>query len=757
MAKKTIPAGEYAQLLLGTDPLCYRPACRRSLIVVTDGLRQKDFQVAHIRDELPPKDASSDIGWRYWPAEDLSQDERNRSDNLILLCTPCHQLVDKREPRRFTVELLHDWKAAAESSTLVGQPGVFERLDVEEVADELTRLLLEHPQVELSLPSLPALAVDDGLAFASRSTLLFGREKEVAALRDFFGFPTSLAWWVISGGAGIGKSRLALEVCLDLEESWAKGFVDRDDEAALIGFVPEQPTVFVVDYASARAPWLASLLLDLVKRSTEEWPPVRVLVLERQAVGAPWYATATRQDRHHQSQQIMMARYAEPFELVGFDRPRMRSLLRAAMPSEASKSSIEQVVDRAFELDPAGSPLFGLIAKLESSDPELEGAGRDSVLRALVSRRLAQRTETSTAFHATSMVATAVGGLSVRDDLGRFEISDLAVDAQSLNRLPNDQLAEALAGMVPDILGELWILEELADASRQEVAAAAISAAWRHGPHRFASFVERAARDHPSHSHLTALLDVDPGSHLDEWFELAAGLVPLLRDPQSPNVLSVLAKIEEEGYKHGNFNAQLTAQFHVGNLWLQKDVGRALSCYLEVTSLSERTDDLYWKCMTNAGVAHQIAGDSREAERCWTEVIESGEASDESRACCLNNRADLHDDAGAHDASVSDRTTVLNLEETTHNRRFIALARRAKTLRGLGKFDSAQADIEGILGTNDIAPEQKNAARLLRAEWALDDGDRSRAQDELRAIVLSTRNFDSVATSAEELLAAHFG
>ena len=653
--------------------------------------------------------------------------------------------------------MLHDWKAAAEGKALETHSVGSESLDVEQVAAELARLLLKRPQVDLSLPTLPDSWANDGLSFSSRPTDLFGRENELAAIDSFFNSPGPVGWWIVAGGAGIGKSRLALEACLGLEDSWAKGFVDGGNQDELIGFVPEQQTVLVVDYASARASWLANLLIDLVKRSTEEWPSVRILVLERQAMGAPWYATATRQDQHHQSQLIMAARYGEPLELVGLDRERMRSLLSAAMPKETSTSRVEQVVDRAFELDPGGSPLFGLIAKLESSDPAIAGGGRDAVLRALIGRRLAQRGESNTGTHATSIAATALGGLSIKDDLGRFEIPDLAVDAQSLNMLAVEELTVTLAGMVPDILGELWLLDELAIDGKREVAAAAVSAAWRHGPRRFASFVERAARDHPSHSHLTSLLDVGPDLDLEVWFDLAAGVVPLLGDPEAPNVLSVLAKIENEGYLRDRLTAHLTAQFHVGNLWLQKDVGRALSCYREVASFSERSDDLYWKCMTNAGVAHQMDGNGQEAERCWTEVIESGEASDVSWACCLNNRADLHDAASRYEASIADRTAVLDLDETTYNRRFIASIRRAKTLRILGRCDRAQADIDTILDTDDIAPEQKNSARLMRAQWALDDGDHTTAKVELERIVSSRRNFDEIATSAESLIDSNFG
>ena len=73
-----------------------------------------NFEIAHIRDELPPSDPDATIGWRYWPSDDLTQEQRNHFTNLILLCSPCHKLIDKIAPRDYSVELLHSWKSENE-------------------------------------------------------------------------------------------------------------------------------------------------------------------------------------------------------------------------------------------------------------------------------------------------------------------------------------------------------------------------------------------------------------------------------------------------------------------------------------------------------------------------------------------------------------------------------------------------------------------------------------------------------------------
>ena len=112
--KKALHAGDRAALLDAASGSCYNPSCAEQLVVWRDEKPVVNFDMAHVRDELPPSDPNADLGWRYWPAEDLSQEERNRFENLLLLCKPCHKLVDQIEPRSYSVDLLRAWKKGAE-------------------------------------------------------------------------------------------------------------------------------------------------------------------------------------------------------------------------------------------------------------------------------------------------------------------------------------------------------------------------------------------------------------------------------------------------------------------------------------------------------------------------------------------------------------------------------------------------------------------------------------------------------------------
>lgn len=128
--KKSLPSGDKAAVLLSANSTCYAPTCSEPLIVYRDASAIVNFEYAHIRDELPPKDQSADIGWRYFPDADLTQEQRNHHSNIILLCSPCHKLVDKIKPRDFDIATLTEWKSSAESSS-PPLPAVLGGLDLE--------------------------------------------------------------------------------------------------------------------------------------------------------------------------------------------------------------------------------------------------------------------------------------------------------------------------------------------------------------------------------------------------------------------------------------------------------------------------------------------------------------------------------------------------------------------------------------------------------------------------------------------------
>ena len=103
----TCPRGDAApdqhtklRLFAASGGYCQNPSCERSLFVDTGSRRVHIAEMAHVF-------AANDGGPRG--NDELSEAERGAFDNLILLCSACHTIIDKAE-QDFPDQLLASWK-----------------------------------------------------------------------------------------------------------------------------------------------------------------------------------------------------------------------------------------------------------------------------------------------------------------------------------------------------------------------------------------------------------------------------------------------------------------------------------------------------------------------------------------------------------------------------------------------------------------------------------------------------------------------
>ncbi len=138
----------------------------------------------------------------------------------------------------------------------------------------------------------------DRLTAYARAIDMIGRELEMQALSDWLETDRPIALRVLTGPAGTGKTRLALElVDRAIEDEWDAGFVtDRElarfaAQANLAAWGWRNPTLIVVDYAAARAQQLAVRLAELADNDSAT--PLRLLLIERHAdPGSGWWREA---------------------------------------------------------------------------------------------------------------------------------------------------------------------------------------------------------------------------------------------------------------------------------------------------------------------------------------------------------------------------------------------------------------------------------------------------------------------------------
>jgi hypothetical protein len=499
-------------------------------------------------------------GPRYDPG--LTAADRASAANGLWLCQTCGKLIDS-DVDRYSLAVLAGWKAESEARTA-----------------KMLASGTGSPDSAVSL-TIPSLATAGSLlSFANSSVAPVGREDELAELLAFLADDAPFAWWLWTGPAGVGKSRLAVELCRMASPAWHAGFLREVDQSALGRLQPVRPTLIAVDYAAQRSAWLSDALLRLSCRPLSA--PVRVLILERAAAG-PWWEAAQRLSRFEESVRIAQAAHGKPRELGGLSRDDIRTLVRATagqLQAKLSPTNVEDIADHAQQMDPQGRPLFAQVAVLDWLAGQGISTGRDEALRRLLSRLDAQAAERTADSGIAQRIrnlrtlTTAQGGMTLTGYL-HIVSSDLPPSGLlpgAFDDFRGLSLDELLDGVRPDILGELYVLDRLADTATAERAAAEhlLRLAWQASPDAYHAFVERSAGDHKDHGSLVALLglcdwDASPAA----CARLAAGVMPYLRRSDHPALDWIFAGLEAA--QAGSPNAELDevmamARFRVANL-----------------------------------------------------------------------------------------------------------------------------------------------------------------------------------------------
>ena len=131
-----------------------------------------------------------------------------------------------------------------------------------------------------------------------RATTLVGRAGDLAQLEAWLNTSRFIAARGLTGRAGTGKTRLAIELCERAEAAgWIAGFARQDelrrffDAKSLTAWRWNKPILVVVDYAAASAAILREWLAVLASRRRQaNEPSLRLLLLERYAEpGMGWW------------------------------------------------------------------------------------------------------------------------------------------------------------------------------------------------------------------------------------------------------------------------------------------------------------------------------------------------------------------------------------------------------------------------------------------------------------------------------------
>lgn len=94
-------AGTRAALFALGKGTCYFQGCKKTVVEEVEGQQQIAVEIAHIK-------GANKGSARYDPG--MTDEERAAFNNLVLMCTPHHKLIDGPSRDNYSAELLHGWK-----------------------------------------------------------------------------------------------------------------------------------------------------------------------------------------------------------------------------------------------------------------------------------------------------------------------------------------------------------------------------------------------------------------------------------------------------------------------------------------------------------------------------------------------------------------------------------------------------------------------------------------------------------------------
>lgn len=167
--------------------------------------------------------------------------------------------------------------------------------------------------------------------FSLRALPFCGRTAELALLEDFLRQDRPFSWWSITGQAGSGKSRLALELLKRMSADWFGFFLnDNAKSSDLDSFLPFTNTVIVIDYVSGRESFAADAIRRLQAVFTGTAYKLRILLLERDSArdAGSWYHKLLRQYGRYDASALEESAFRPDFLVLGdLDRPSVEQLI----------------------------------------------------------------------------------------------------------------------------------------------------------------------------------------------------------------------------------------------------------------------------------------------------------------------------------------------------------------------------------------------------------------------------------------------
>ena len=205
-------------------------------------------------------------------------------------------------------------------------------------------------------------------------TIEYVKQAEVwQAFEGFYTLQNPFSWWLITGDAGTGKSRTALEFCKFLRKMhWCAEFVSLEKTPSEVWstWSPKQDTLLVIDYVarefSTNPRDIANIFTTLTLRAENDelgGKRLRILLLEREYKERneterefEWYQQLDKQMRYHKEEPFDLSTISDE-GLYQIAEQTARSIWKYPGPFPAA----QDFLGKLEELDDKKRPLFAML------------------------------------------------------------------------------------------------------------------------------------------------------------------------------------------------------------------------------------------------------------------------------------------------------------------------------------------------------------------------------------------------------------
>lgn len=162
-----------------------------------------------------------------------------------------------------------------------------------------------------------------------------GRTSEMSQLQNFLEEDQKFLWWAITGQAGAGKSRLALEFLKQSAGKWFGFFVNENaTQSDFDSFEPFNNTVVVIDYVASREGFVANAIRSIKEKFENSDYKIRILLLERENSrnASSWYYKLLQRIGKYDTYDLKSTEYKNYFLNLGdLDRASVETLIKEVM------------------------------------------------------------------------------------------------------------------------------------------------------------------------------------------------------------------------------------------------------------------------------------------------------------------------------------------------------------------------------------------------------------------------------------------